>query len=65
MVVTWPFEVYAWTNNFNLFGETMADFINLLTATTIMLMLVGRQKVRVLLFGKYREVLDVENNADE
>ena len=65
MFVTWPFEIYLWSHKFDLFGDTTGDFINLLTATTIMVMLVGRERARILLFGKYREVYDVENDAEE
>ncbi|KAL7036859.1 hypothetical protein ACKWTF_008964 [Chironomus riparius] len=65
MLITWPFELYLWSHKFDVFGDTTGDFINLLTATTIMLMLVGREKARILLFGKYREVNDMENDAED
>ncbi|KAL7036857.1 hypothetical protein ACKWTF_008962 [Chironomus riparius] len=64
MLVTWLFESLLWFRSFNVYSETIGDFVNLLTATAIMLMLVGREKARILLFGKYREVYDVENDAD-
>ena len=64
MLVTWLFESILWFRDFNMFAETTGDFINLLTATTIMLMLVGREKARILLFGKYREVYDIENDSN-
>lgn len=64
MLVTWAFEISLWSRDFNMLKETAGDFINLLTATTILLMLVGREKARILLFGKYREVYDIENDAD-
>lgn len=64
MLVTLCSEVSLWTQDFNLLRDTAGDFINLLTATTILLMLVGREKARILLFGKYREVYDIENDAD-
>lgn len=64
MLITWLFEAFLWMQDFNMFADTTGDFINLLTATTILFMLVGREKARILLFGKYREVYDIENDAD-
>ncbi|XP_070491518.1 G-protein coupled receptor Mth2-like isoform X3 [Chironomus tepperi] len=59
MMVTLLFEISIWSRDFNLLIETTVDFVSLLTATSMFLMLVGREKVRILLFGKYREVNDI------
>ena len=65
MLMTWPFEASLWREDFNVLTETIVDFVNLFAVTIILLMLVGREKVRILLFGNYREVIDVENDAEE
>lgn len=61
--VTWPFEIYLWSHRFDLFADTIGDFINLFTAITISIILVGREKARILLFKKYRQMRDIENDA--
>jgi len=61
--VTWLFEATLWERKFEIFADTTGDFTNLLTASTISIILVGREKARILLFGKYREMRNIENDA--
>lgn len=62
--VTWLFEAFLWGHKFDLLADTTGDFINLLTASTITIILVGRKKARILLLQKYRKVNDIENAAE-
>ncbi|CAG9805350.1 unnamed protein product [Chironomus riparius] len=61
MLTTWPFESFLWREDFDVPTETVVDFINLLTALTISLMLMRSDKI--LLFGKYQQVDDLKNDV--
>lgn len=52
MLVTWPTQVHVWKTNFKLFNMILSDCTILLTAITIFVILIGRKKVRDLLFKK-------------
>jgi hypothetical protein len=62
MSISWQFESSLWREDFDIITETIVDFVNLFTAATLSFMLLGRRKTKILLFGKYQEVKDVEEN---
>ncbi|XP_070491553.1 probable G-protein coupled receptor Mth-like 3 isoform X1 [Chironomus tepperi] len=65
MLISWPFEASLWREDFNIQTETIVDFVNLLTAATISIILLGRGKTKILLLRNYREIADEENDVDE
>ncbi|KAL7036869.1 hypothetical protein ACKWTF_008972 [Chironomus riparius] len=62
MLVTFPFETLALTSKFNLLFFLLASFINVFTACIITITLLGRKKVKILLFKNYREIYNQDLN---
>lgn len=60
MLVTVPYEIFILTSKFNLFFLMMANFINVFTAIIISITLLGRKKVKILMFGKYSKIYNQE-----
>jgi len=61
MLVTVPYEICTMTSKFNLFFLMMASFINVFSAIIITITLLGRKKVKTLMFGKYRGIYNQES----
>ncbi|KAL7036865.1 hypothetical protein ACKWTF_008968 [Chironomus riparius] len=62
MLATWPFVMLSCSNNrFDLLISLSSDFVIILTAIMISVILLGRKQVRILIFGKYRGILNVES----
>ena len=62
MLVTWPFVIPTWSNNrFELFISIISDFVMIFTAIITSIILIGRKQVRILIFGKYRGISNVES----
>jgi len=60
MLVTWPFVFFTWIRDFDLLFNILSDFVMTLTAITVAIILIGRKEVKILLFRKYRGILNVE-----
>ncbi|KAL7036863.1 hypothetical protein ACKWTF_008966 [Chironomus riparius] len=61
MLVTWKFVFITWEDiNYHLLTNFISDFVMIFTAVIISIILLGRKQVKILLFGKYHAMLNVE-----
>ena len=60
MLITWPFQILDWLVEFHLHGFIVQDSILLFTAITATIILLGRKKVRNVMFGEYQGINNTE-----